>query len=41
MNKKTVLVYKAKLVWLFIAGWICGTILGTAIVKIWGKWTDW
>jgi|TARA_R110000823_G_scaffold253010_2_gene375559 hypothetical protein len=37
MNKKTVLVYKSKLAWLFIAGFICGTVLGRAIVEIWAR----
>ena len=39
MNKEleTTPVYKSRLKWLFIAGFICGTTLGTAIVEIWIK----
>jgi len=29
------LVYKSRLKWLFIAGFLCGTVIGTAIVEIW------
>ena len=37
MNKEleTTTVYKSKLKWLFISGFICGIILGTAIVEMW------
>jgi hypothetical protein len=37
MNKEleTIPVYKSKLKWLFIAGFICGTIIGTAIIETW------
>jgi hypothetical protein len=32
---ETTTIYKSKLKWLFIAGFICGIVLGTAIVEIW------
>ena len=37
MNKEleTIPVYKSRLKWLFIAGFICGTIIGTAIIETW------
>ena len=35
MSNETIPVYKSKLKWLFIAGFVCGTVLGTAIVEIW------
>jgi len=37
MNNETVSVYKSKLKWLFIAGFVCGTTIGTAIVEMWIK----
>jgi len=33
--EKRILVYKSKFKWLFMSGFICGTILGTAIVEMW------
>tara|TARA_R110001583_G_scaffold160160_2_gene312060 strand:+ start:1202 stop:1321 length:120 start_codon:yes stop_codon:yes gene_type:complete len=36
-TEKRILVYKSKLKWLFISGFICGAVLGTIIVKIWVK----
>tara|TARA_R110002020_G_scaffold93177_2_gene224918 strand:+ start:1980 stop:2099 length:120 start_codon:yes stop_codon:yes gene_type:complete len=36
-TEKRILVYKSKLKWLFISGFICGVILGTAIVEIWAR----
>ena len=35
--EKRILVYKSKLKWLFISGFICGTTIGIVIVKIWIK----
>jgi hypothetical protein len=37
LSDKTISVYKSKLKWLFIAGFICGATLGTAIVEMWIK----
>tara|TARA_R110002167_G_scaffold226710_2_gene431932 strand:+ start:332 stop:445 length:114 start_codon:yes stop_codon:yes gene_type:complete len=37
MNKETTVVYKSKLKWLFIAGFVCGTVVGTVIVNMWFK----
>jgi len=34
-TEKRILVYKSKLKWLFISGFICGAILGTAIIEMW------
>jgi hypothetical protein len=34
---KTTVIYKSRLKWIFISGFICGTILGTIIVKMWVK----
>ena len=40
-TEKRILVYKSKLKWLFISGFICGTTIGIVIVKIWIKlWTN-
>jgi|TARA_R110002020_G_scaffold258651_2_gene472445 hypothetical protein len=36
-TEKRILVYKSKLKWLFIAGFICGATLGTAIIEMWIK----
>jgi len=35
MDSETVLVYKSKFKWLFISGFICGTIFGTGIIYLW------
>ena len=35
--EKRILVYKSQFKWIFIYGFICGTVLGTAIVAMWTK----
>ena len=35
--EKRILVYKSKLKWLFVGGFICGVTLGTAIIEMWIK----
>jgi|TARA_R110000851_G_scaffold223365_3_gene376274 hypothetical protein len=37
LSDKTISVYKSKLKWLFIAGFVCGATLGTAIIEMWIK----
>jgi len=34
-TERRILVYKSKLKWLFISGFVCEAILGTTIVEIW------
>ena len=34
---RSISVYKSKLKWLFIAGFVCGATLGTAIIEMWIK----
>tara|TARA_R110002073_G_scaffold198905_1_gene358058 strand:- start:224 stop:343 length:120 start_codon:yes stop_codon:yes gene_type:complete len=36
-TEKRILIYKSKLKWLFISGFICGTIIGTIIVEMWAR----
>tara|TARA_R110002050_G_scaffold129076_1_gene250528 strand:- start:250 stop:369 length:120 start_codon:yes stop_codon:yes gene_type:complete len=36
-NTQTTTIYKSKLKWLFISGFVCGATLGTAIVEMWIK----
>jgi hypothetical protein len=35
MEREKVLVYKSRFKWIFISGFICGTVLGTGILYLW------
>ena len=35
VNEKTISVYQSRLKWVFIAGFVCGAILGTSIIEMW------